>query len=80
MRESLLYSTRAAEAREQAEAATLDNVRDRCLRAEAAWTAMANRSIRTEAARDAREAATASAVKAAADSDRPDLVAVIRQT
>lgn len=77
MRESLLYTTRATEAREQADAATLDNVRDRCLRAEAAWTAMAQRSQRTEAARDAREAATASAANAAADSGRPDLIATV---
>lgn len=42
------YLARAAEARAQAEAATLDNVRDRCLRSEAAWNAMAARAERTE--------------------------------
>ena len=39
---------RAAVARAEAEAATLPNVRDRCLRAEAAWTEMADRAERTE--------------------------------
>jgi hypothetical protein len=42
------YLARAAEAHSAAEAATLDNVRERCLRAEAAWTAMAERAQRTE--------------------------------
>ena len=37
------YLARAADARNDATSATLDNVRERCLRAEAAWTAMANR-------------------------------------
>lgn len=45
------FLARAAEARAQAEAATLDNVRERCLRAEAAWNAMAERAERTEAMR-----------------------------
>jgi len=40
------YATRAAEARRDADAATLDNVRDRCLRAEAAWQEMADRALR----------------------------------
>jgi len=39
---------RAAVARAEAEVATLPNVRDRCLRAEAAWTEMADRAERTE--------------------------------
>ena len=42
------YLARAAEARAQAEEATLDNVRQRCLRSEAAWTEMAQRAERTE--------------------------------
>lgn len=41
------YLARAAEARAEAEAATLDNVRVRCLRSEAAWKAMAARAERT---------------------------------
>jgi len=39
---------RAAVARAEAEAATLPNVRERCLRAEAAWAEMADRADRTE--------------------------------
>ena len=39
---------RAEDARTQAEAATLVNVRERCLRAEAAWREMAARVERTD--------------------------------
>jgi hypothetical protein len=46
-----LYLARAAEARADAELATLDNVRERCLRAAAAWDGMAARAGRTEALR-----------------------------
>ncbi len=46
------YAARAAEARADAEAATLDNVRDRCLRSEAAWSAMAARAERSDKARE----------------------------
>ena len=44
MKDYDLYIQRAAEARADADAAVLDNVRDRCLRAEAAWKAMADRA------------------------------------
>ncbi|MET4898139.1 hypothetical protein RN629_13420 [Sphingomonadaceae bacterium jetA1] len=57
MRDSEMYLQRAADCRTQADQSQLANVRDRCLRAEAAWAAMAQRSLRTEAARDARAAA-----------------------
>ena len=50
------YSARAAEARRDAEAAKLDNVRDRCLRAAAAWEAMAARAERTGTFRAKQEA------------------------
>ena len=53
------YHALAAQAHADAEAATLVNVRDRCLRAEAAWLAMADRQDKTDAARARREAATA---------------------
>jgi hypothetical protein len=43
---------RAAVARAEAESATLPNVRERCLRAEAAWTEMADRAERTEQMRE----------------------------
>jgi hypothetical protein len=49
------YLARAAQAREDAYAATLDNVRDRCLRAEDAWTRMAERAARTEEMRKDRK-------------------------
>lgn len=59
------YLARAAEARRDAEAATLDNVRDRCRRSEAAWTQMADRAERTEKMRTRQEAAKAAALEAA---------------
>jgi hypothetical protein len=46
------FSSRAAEARADAEQATLANVRERCLRAEAAWIAMADRAHRGDIARE----------------------------
>lgn len=46
------YLARAAEARADAAAAKLDNVRERSLRAEAAWTAMADRAARSDRARE----------------------------
>jgi hypothetical protein len=58
MRDSETFTANALRAREDADAATLHNVRERCLRAEAAWTAMATRSRKTEASRDARESRT----------------------
>jgi hypothetical protein len=50
------YLVRAAEARRDADAATLDNVRERCLRAEAAWSTMADRAARTDKMRVKAEA------------------------
>ncbi len=46
------YLARAAEARAAAEAATLENVRARCRRSEAAWTEMAERVERGERMRE----------------------------
>ena len=60
------YRARADEARADADAATLDNVRDRCLRAEAAWAAMATRAERNHKLRAAQEAAKAAANSEAA--------------
>jgi hypothetical protein len=45
------YLERAAEARAGASLATLDNVRDRWLRAEATWSELAARSARSETLR-----------------------------
>ncbi len=49
------YLSRAEEARTGAAEATLDNVRDRWLRAEATWSEMADRAGRIETARSERE-------------------------
>ncbi len=51
---TISYREQAAKARADADLATLDNVRDRCLRAEAAWLAMADRQDNVERARDRR--------------------------
>ena len=58
------YAARAAEARADADAATLDNVRDRCLRAASAWEAMATRAHRGDVLR-AKQAAEKQAESAA---------------
>ena len=49
------YLARAAQCRADADAATLDNVRERCLRAEDAWNRMAERAARTEQMRREKE-------------------------
>ena len=46
------YLERAAEARASADGATLDNVRERWLQAEASWTEMAVRRARSDVMRD----------------------------
>jgi hypothetical protein len=61
------YLARAAEARADAEAATLDNVRDRCRRSEAAWSQMADRVERGERMREKLLAEKAAAQSSAAD-------------
>ncbi|HEY0413991.1 MAG TPA: hypothetical protein VGD66_12715 [Allosphingosinicella sp.] len=50
------YRARALEAHADAEAASLANVRDRCLRAAAAWEAMAARAERSDTNRARIEA------------------------
>ncbi len=60
------YLARAAEARADAEAATLDNVRDRCRRSEEAWMNMASRVERTDKMR-AKTAAAKDAASIAAE-------------
>jgi hypothetical protein len=59
------YSDRAAQARRDAEAAALDNVRDRHLRAAAAWDVMAARLLRTEKMRAETEVRKAAEREAA---------------
>ena len=59
MREAHLYRARAEECRAQGEETTLQNVRERCLRAAAAWIAMAERGERADALRANQEKAKA---------------------
>lgn len=56
------YRARAVESQEQADAAPLANVRDRCLRSAAAWEAMASRARRTDKLRAETEARKAAAL------------------
>ncbi|WP_448663506.1 hypothetical protein ACG3SL_02205 [Sphingomonas sp. CJ20] len=49
------YRGHAEKAQAEADAATLDNVRNRNLRAAEAWTQMADRQERTDRARATRE-------------------------
>jgi hypothetical protein len=55
------FRENAARCRADADTAILDNVRDRNLRAEAAWLAMAERQERVDTARVARESAAVAA-------------------
>lgn len=48
-----LYLARAEDAARQAAETTLANVKESCLRSEAAWRSMADRAVRAEAMRDA---------------------------
>jgi len=52
-----LYLERAAQAQAEADAAILENVRDRCLRSANAWAVMAQRVERMELQRLENEAA-----------------------
>lgn len=60
------YLARAEQARAEADEATLENVRDRCLRAEAAWRDMAARAERTERMRETALQAKQAAAETAA--------------
>ena len=59
------YLARAAESAREADAATLDNVRDRARRSEAAWRSMADRLIRSDVMRDTLAAEKAQRIEAA---------------
>ena len=50
------YLARVDQARAEAEAATLEHVRERCRRSEAAWLALADRAEKSEQRRDAEAA------------------------
>ncbi len=60
------YRAREAEARREAEAATLDTVRDRHLHAAQAWAAMAVRGEKTERRRAETEARKAAELEGSA--------------
>lgn len=62
-----LYLLRAEQAHAEAQEATLENVRERCLRAEAAWMEMASRAERTEKMRATQLAAKAALLQGAVD-------------
>ena len=64
------FRARAAEARADAEAATLDHVRQRCQRSEAAWSALAAKAERSERMREAEAKRKAELV---VDGPQPDL-------
>ena len=65
--QSEFYHARAVDARADAEAASLDNVRDRCLRAAAAWENMAERAARTGKMRERLDAEKAERLAALED-------------
>ena len=46
------FLARASQARAEGDAATLDHVRERCQRSEAAWTALADKAQRSERLRE----------------------------
>jgi hypothetical protein len=60
--QALVYRAQAQAAREAADAATLDNVRERCLRSAAAWLEMAERIELTDRLRADRLAGAESKV------------------
>ena len=66
-----VYLLRAEQARADADDATLENVRERCLRSEAAWMEMAARAERTEKMRASQIAAKAAALAEAAEAAEP---------
>jgi hypothetical protein len=55
------YLARVNQARAEAEAATLDHVRERCRRSQAAWQALADRAERSEKLKEAEAARKAEA-------------------
>ena len=59
------FLARADQARAEAEAATLEHVRERCRRSEAAWSALADRAQRSEKLREAEALRKAQTIQAA---------------
>ena len=60
--EANFYRVRAEAEQANADAALLDNVRERCTRAAQAWDAMATRAERAQVMRDKRKAGPAAAL------------------
>lgn len=56
MSQEAVFRSRAEEARADAGATALPQVKERCLRAAEAWETMADREMRVTAAREKREA------------------------
>ena len=65
------FLDRAEQAREEAEVATLDHVRERCRRSEAAWTLLADKARRSELLRVEEANRKAQVAAAATDSEEP---------
>lgn len=59
------FLARADQARAEAEAATLEHVRERCRRSEAAWAALADRAQRSEKLREAEALRKAQTIQSA---------------
>ena len=57
------YLARAAQARAEADCATLSHVRERCERSQAAWEALADRAARTLRMRDEHDRLKAEAAE-----------------
>ena len=66
------YRALAANARSEADAATLANVRDRCLRSEAGFLAMAERQDLADRNRARREAAAAALAEESAATEQAE--------
>lgn len=56
------YLDRAQQARTEAEEASLFHVKERCRRAEAAWSSLANKAARAQEGRSQQERKTASSM------------------
>lgn len=68
------YDARANEAADEARTATLDNVRDRNLRAEKTWRGLADQASRVKADREKAEAARAAKKAAEEEQDSAPVV------
>ena len=72
MTQETFFRDRAVDARRDAEATALPNVRERCLRSAATWETMADREQKMATARAQREADKAGAIEAAGANLTPE--------